>query len=52
MHKDARGAAIASLAAQKQGKFWEMHDKMFENMRALKKDNLEAYAKELGLDVE
>ena len=52
MHKDARGAAIASLAAQKQGKFWEMHDKMFDNMRALKKDNLEAYAKELGLDVE
>ena len=52
MHKDARGAAIASLAAQKQGKFWEMHDKMFDNMRALKKDNLEAYAKEIGLDVE
>ena len=52
MHKDAKGAAIASLAAQKQGKFWEMHDKMFDNMRALKKDNLEAYAKELGLDVE
>jgi protein-disulfide isomerase len=50
MHKDARGAAIASVAAQKQGKFWEMHDKMFENMRALKPANLEAYATELGLD--
>jgi protein-disulfide isomerase len=50
MHKDARGAAIASVAAQKQGKFWEMHDKMFENMRALKATNLEAYAAELGLD--
>ena len=51
-HKDARGAAIAAVAAQQQGKFWEMHDKLFENQRALKPENLEAYAKELGLDME
>ena len=50
-HKDARGAAIAATAAGKQGKFWEMHDKLFENQRALKAANLESYATELGLDM-
>jgi len=50
-HKDARPAAMAASAAQKQGKFWEMHDKLFANMRALKPNNLEAYAKELGLNM-
>ena len=50
-HKDARPAAIATMAAAKQGKFWEMHDKLFANQRALKPNNLEAYAKEIGLDM-
>ena len=50
-HKDAMGAAKAALAAREQGKFWEMHDKMFQNQKALQADKLSGYAKELGLDV-
>jgi protein-disulfide isomerase len=50
-HKDARPAAKASLAAHKQGKFWEYHDVLFENMKALKTNNLEDYAKGLKLNM-
>lgn len=50
-HKDAGPAAQAALEARDQGKFWEMHDKMFANQKALKPENLEAYAKEVGLNV-
>ena len=48
---EEHAAAKASLAAHKQGKFWEYHDVLFENMKALKPDNLEAYAKQVGLIV-
>ncbi|MCB9789276.1 MAG: thioredoxin domain-containing protein [Deltaproteobacteria bacterium] len=51
-HKDAQPAALAAAAAGKQGKFFEMHDKLFENQRALKPEDLEKYATEIGLDVE
>ena len=50
-HKDAPYAAQASLAAGMQGKFWPMHDKLFENMRKLKKDQVDGYAKAVGLDM-
>ncbi|TPV94676.1 MAG: hypothetical protein B7733_13960 [Myxococcales bacterium FL481] len=50
IHKHARPAAIASLAAHRQGKFWEYHDVLFANYRALGDDQLLAYAKKLGLD--
>jgi len=50
-HKDAGPAAQAALEARDQGKFWQMHDKLFENQKALKGENLEAYAKEVGLNV-
>jgi protein-disulfide isomerase len=50
-HKDAHLAAQASMAADAQGKFWEMHDKLFENQKQLKRENLDKYAQELGLDV-
>ncbi|MEQ8569759.1 MAG: thioredoxin domain-containing protein [Deltaproteobacteria bacterium] len=50
-HKNATPAAVASLAAHRQGKFWEMHDKLFENQRALQRTDLERYAEELGLDM-
>ena len=43
-------AALASMAANEQGKFWEYHDKLFENQRALMPENLKSYAAELGLD--
>jgi protein-disulfide isomerase len=50
-HQNAGPAAEASLEARDQGKFWEMHEKLFANQQALEKDKLEAYAKELGLNV-
>jgi protein-disulfide isomerase len=50
-HKEAHLAAQASLAAHEQGKFWEYHDKLFENQKALGREDLEKYAKELGLDM-
>jgi protein-disulfide isomerase len=51
IHPQALGAARAALAAGKQGKFWEMHDKLFANNRALQPEKLKEYAKELGLNV-
>ena len=51
MHPFARPAAEAALAAGAQGKFWEMHDKLFANQAALDRKSLERYARELGLDV-
>jgi protein-disulfide isomerase len=39
------------MAANAQGKFWQMHDKMFENQRALAREDLERYAQEIGLDM-
>jgi protein-disulfide isomerase len=50
-HNNAEGAAIAAIAAQEQGKFWQMHDKMFANQQALDRPNLEKYAQEVGLDM-
>ncbi len=50
-HKQAHLAAQASLAAKDQGKFWEMHDIMFENQRALQRAELDKYAKKIGLDM-
>jgi protein-disulfide isomerase len=52
IHPFARGAAKAALAAGAQGKYWPMHDKMFENQRSLDQASLEKYAQELGLDLE
>jgi protein-disulfide isomerase len=51
-HNNAKPAAIAALAAHKQGKFWEMHAKLFANQRGLTRDNFVAFAKELGLNVD
>ena len=50
IHQNALNAAKAAVAAQKQGKFWEMHDKLFANQRALSPDNLKQYAQQVGLD--
>jgi protein-disulfide isomerase len=51
MHPQARPAAEAAEAAREQGKFWEMHDKLFENQRALSPAYYESTARELGLDL-
>lgn len=51
MHQNAMIAAEATLAANAQGKFWQMHDKIFQNQRALSREDLERYAQEIGLDM-
>ncbi len=51
MHPNAMPASKAALAAGKQGKFWEMHQKLFENQTALGSDNYKKWAQEIGLDV-
>ena len=40
------------MAANEQGKFWEMHDKLFANQQALDRASLEKYAQEIGLDMD
>ena len=50
IHPHAEGAAEASEAADAQGQFWEMHDLLFANQRALDPLPLTEYAEELGLD--
>jgi len=52
LHPHAQKAAEASLCAMDQGKFWEMHDAMFENQRELDIESLKTRASELGLDSE
>jgi protein-disulfide isomerase len=51
-HDKAEPAARASLSAGKQGKFWEMHDALFDNQSALSAEFFVEQAKKLGLDVE
>jgi len=51
LHANAMNAARAALAAHKQGKFWEMHDKLFANQDALQPDQLKEYAAQIGLNV-
>jgi protein-disulfide isomerase len=51
MHENARGAAEAALAANAQGKFWEFHDKLFQNQTQLTRSGLEGFAKDAGLNV-
>lgn len=49
-HENALPAAMASLCANEQGKFWEYHDQLFSNQNALDKESLVSYANKLGLD--
>jgi protein-disulfide isomerase len=51
-HPHADHAAEAAESAGGQGKFWEMHDHLYEHQRALDDRNLEEYAAAVGLDVE
>ena len=57
MHPHARVAATASEAAHLQGKFWEMHDLLYQEQATWSKSTdvpalLNTYAEKLGLDVE
>jgi len=51
MHPHALMAAEAALAANDQGKFWEMHDALFANARRLSRDTVFAIAQSIGLDM-
>lgn len=51
-HQFALPAAIAAFAAHRQGKFWEMHDKIFENYSSLTGEKFTEFAKGLGLDMD
>lgn len=50
-HEHSKGAAQAALAAAKQGKFDEMHAKLFENSHAHQRERLFEYARQIGLDM-
>jgi len=49
-HEHAEHAAEMAEAAGEQGKFWEMHDLLFENQKALEDEDLIRYAASLGID--
>ncbi|HET7296325.1 MAG TPA: DsbA family protein [Gemmatimonadales bacterium] len=51
-HPHAQHAAEIAEAAAAQGKFWEMHDLLYQRQAALADDDLVRYARELGLDSE
>ncbi|MBW2506170.1 MAG: thioredoxin domain-containing protein [Deltaproteobacteria bacterium] len=50
-HKEALQAALASLAAAEQGRFWEYHDELYLNQNSLSKEKYIEIAKNLGLDL-
>ncbi len=50
-HKQARNAAKAAHAAGEQGKYWEMHDKIFEKYNKLTEESFTEFAKQMGLDM-
>ena len=50
-HAQAEFGAEAALAAQAQGKFWEMHDRMYAGFPDLSRKTIMRYAQEIGLDV-
>jgi len=51
-HPHAEQAAEAAEAAAAQGRFWEMHDLLYEHQSRLEDQDLRGYAEGLGLDVE
>ena len=50
-HPHAQMAAEASLAANEQGKFWQMYEILFKNYRRLSGQSILAFAQEIGLDM-
>jgi protein-disulfide isomerase len=50
IHPNAMNAAEAALSAGEHGKFWQMHDSLYEHQNALDDKHLVQYAGELGLD--
>jgi protein-disulfide isomerase len=52
VHPFSERSAQAAEAAGAQGRFWEMHDILFESQHQLEHNDLELHAERLGLDVE
>jgi protein-disulfide isomerase len=52
IHPHALAASRAVEAAARQGRFWEMHDKLFHRQKALEDEDLRRYANELRFDLE
>jgi protein-disulfide isomerase len=50
LHPNARPAAEAAHCAGEQGKYWEMHDVLFQNQQALNPSQLAEHARSIGLD--
>jgi protein-disulfide isomerase len=51
IHPNAEPAAEAAIAAQRQGKFWEMHDELYKAGRNLSPDTIKGIAEKIGLDM-
>ena len=51
-HKFAMPAAIAALAAEEQGKFWEFHDLLYKDYNRLNEQKVKEIAQQLNLDME
>lgn len=51
MHKFAKQAAVASIAARNQGKFWPLHDQLFANYNKLNDVKIRELAEAVGLDM-
>ena len=49
LHPNARTAAVAAHCAGEQGKYWDMHDVLFQNQRALAPPQLAEYARAVGV---
>lgn len=52
IHPQAKIASVATEAAARQGKFWEMHDIIFENQKRLHNTAIMEYAGQVGLDLQ
>lgn len=52
MHQQAERASVAATCAGRQGKYWEMHDKLFDSQSILRNEPWEALALDLRLDLE
>ncbi len=51
IHPHALAASAAAKAAALQGRFWEMHERLFQRQKALEDNDLQRYAEEVGLDL-
>lgn len=51
LHEFSCRASVASICAEKQGQFWEMHDELFRNQKAISPELISQASRTLGLDI-